>query len=470
LLLKQPFCKFDLLKHLNHPLDFISFLPMKNILQLLIFFIVITPIGLQSQNKTIKCTILDAATKQALEGASVFDLESKKSAITNSSGICNFEKTETLSIEISFVGYENQTKKINLSDIQKKNKDTIELSFYLVKISQNLNTITIEETLKEGILDKKQWLYDYELQGTNTWLLFNSKKSNRLIAINQYSDTIVDTKVASTITQIEHAMDNKLIISTTDSSYYIIQNNRSITIKERFNKTKYIQQIQPLVIHNNYSIYKQSNKLLASTKFRMVDLNTGKSFYLSNYRNADKSNYIISQTMGNTAQNEYLESIGKNYMGDLWISNDRDDLSQVRDLHKNEWNLEFNHLSDLPVYLKIVRDSLYIINHDNDSIYVFDNTGNFNRVMSIKYRTQAVHYPTIIVDEEEQQLYYNYTYKDACYLERIDLNTAKAVEKIKIKKAFPQKIRIRGGIIYFMQNKKGDVDSNNNLYLQALPK
>jgi hypothetical protein len=90
--------------------------------------------------------------------------------------------------------------------------------------------------------------------------------------------------------------------------------------------------------------------------------------------------------------------------------------------------------------------------------------------LSIKYRTQAVHYPTMIVDEEEQQLYYNYTYKDACYLERIDLNTGLSIEKIKIKKAFPQKIRIRGGIIYFMQNKKGDVDSNKNLYLQALPK
>jgi hypothetical protein len=350
-----------------------------------------------------------------------------------------FRKTETLSIEISFVGYENQTKKINLSDIQKKNKDTIELSFYLVKISQNLNTITIEETLKEGILDKKQWLYDYELQGSNTWLLFNNKKSNRLLAINQYSDTIIDTKVPSNITQIEHVMDNKLILSTTDSSYFIVKHNTSILIKERFGKAKYIQQIKPLIIHNNFGIYKQSNKLLASTKFRMVDLNTGKSFYLSNYRNAGKSNYIISQTMGNTAQNEYLESIGKNYMGDLWISNDRDDLSQVRDLHKNEWNLEFNYLKNLPVFLKVVRDSLYIINHDNDSIYVFDNIGNFNRVLSIKYRTQAVHYPTMIVDEEEQQLYYNYTYKDACYLERIDLNTGLSIEKIKIKKHFHKK-------------------------------
>lgn len=443
---------------------------MKNTLRLLILFIVITPIVLKSQNKTIKCSVLDATTKQALEGASIFDLETKIAAITNSNGICYFEKQETLSIEISFVGYENQTKKINLSVIQKNNKDTIELSFYLKKISQNLNTVTIEETLKEGILDKKQWLYDYELQGTNTWLLFNSKKSNRLIAINQYSDTIIDTNVASSITEIEHVMDDKLILSTRDSSYFIVQHNTSILIKERFGKAKYIQQIKPLIIHNNYGIYPQSNELLASTKFRMVDLNTGKSFYLSNYRNAGKSNYNINQTMGNTAQNEYLESIGKNYMGDLWISNDRDDLSQVRDLHKNEWNLEFNHLKDLPLYLKVVRDSLYIINHDNDSIYVFDNIGNFHRVINIKYRTQLVHYPTIIADEEKQHLYYNYTYKDACYLERIDLNTGKSIEKIKIKKAFPIKIRIRGDIIYFMQNKKGDVDSNNNLYLQALPK
>ena len=133
MLLKQPFCKFDLLRHLNHPLHFIWFLPMKNMLRLVILFIVITPIGLQSQNKTIKCTILDAATKQALEGASVFDLESKKSAITNSSGICYFEKTDILSIEISFVGYENQAKRITLSDFKKNNKDTIELSFYLQK-------------------------------------------------------------------------------------------------------------------------------------------------------------------------------------------------------------------------------------------------------------------------------------------------------------------------------------------------
>ncbi|OFY84331.1 MAG: hypothetical protein A3K10_02460 [Bacteroidetes bacterium RIFCSPLOWO2_12_FULL_31_6] len=437
---------------------------MKNFYRLIIIVFSVVPLCVVSQNTIYKCTVYSSKTNQPLQGATIKDLPSNQSKVTDSFGVAYFKESKNFTLEISFVGYENQVLTIDRFYYLQNKKDTITLDFYMLKSSQVLGTVEISETKSEGVLANNKWLYDYELQDGKLWLMFNGNKANRLIAIDSLRDTVISTIISEKIEKLEKVLGAYLFAFSKDSVFSLVKNNYGVAISERFNMEKYLSQIKPVICVNDYAIVKDVNPLTASVKFKMIHLKTKNSFFLSRYMNTAKAEYNISHTYANNAMKEHLESVNKGHMGDVWI----DDIKPVRENYHETWDLAFHHLIELPVYLRVLNDSIYIINHDNDSIYVFDNSGNYNRVQTINYRKKNVHNSDIIVDEEQQNVYYKYLIKGVCYLEKIDLNTGTSLNIIRIKKTFPQKIKIKSGLIYFMFNTKGLVDSNNNLYLQPI--
>ncbi len=91
---------------------------MKNLLLLL--FLTVTIINLQAQKYTVSGYIFDSSSKEKLIGANVFDISSQKGTLSNNFGFysISFKKSDTLKLQISYIGYLSSKKNIFV------NKDT----------------------------------------------------------------------------------------------------------------------------------------------------------------------------------------------------------------------------------------------------------------------------------------------------------------------------------------------------------
>ena len=132
--------------------------------------------------------------------------------------------------------------------------------------------------------------------------------------------------------------------------------------------------------------------------------------------------------------------------------------------------MQFDYLAffyPIPAPLHVIRDSVYVFDHHDGLIRVFEANGDSVREMSIDYHKSRDWERAIYVDEIRGEAYTRYDKNGISSLRKINLADGSVGEKIKIPRQFPKKIIVRDGTVYFMY-KQDLKDDTNRLYRMVL--
>ncbi|HXB13567.1 MAG TPA: hypothetical protein VNZ45_16380, partial [Bacteroidia bacterium] len=124
--------------------------------------------------------------------------------------------------------------------------------------------------------------------------------------------------------------------------------------------------------------------------------------------------------------------------------------------------------------LRIVNDSVYIFNFNNNILSVYSPSNEYVRQVPFGVSTRAIKYrkKSILVDEEKQECYFKYKRWGYTYLQKINLATGNISYTIKLKYPFIDKVCVSDGYAYFCYFNTQDRDNIYNgktcLYKQKL--
>ncbi len=132
--------------------------------------------------------------------------------------------------------------------------------------------------------------------------------------------------------------------------------------------------------------------------------------------------------------------------------------------------MQFDYLAffyPIPAPLHVIGDSIYIFDHHDGLIRVFEPNGDSVRTVAIDYHKSRDWERAIYIDEVLGEAYTRYDKHGVSSLRKINLVDGSVGEKIKIPRQFPKKITVRAGTAYFMY-KKDLKDDTNRLYRMQL--
>jgi hypothetical protein len=163
-------------------------------------------------------------------------------------------------------------------------------------------------------------------------------------------------------------------------------------------------------------------------------------------------------------RNEAEQLMSPNTMDD----NAYDVQRAVRQVQRDKWFYE--QILSSPVYYPMfyINDSLYIFNHLADSAFVYDKKGQIKRTFAINHHLKNGWKSEILYDKDVSEIYAKYIRRGLVYLSKINLLNGKCSIETSIKNhIYPEKLKIKDGIAYYIFNNTKD-QSKRNVYMLKL--
>ncbi len=430
----------------------------------------------------------------SLPGAHIVAQKSRYGTTSNREGrfFLKAEKGEIL--KFSFIGFVSQT--IVLNDyIRQFNLpgDTIHLKIQLNADTKSLRefSVTAKSEPQHVFGEKMEFIWDYELQDDNIWLLLSVRGRKRLVIINQADDTLFQKKQMN---------DYKGFHKDPFGSIFLLDQSGALYV-DYFNKRySEFRRLSDFQFKNNVLSVTAGTKDFLYFKYEQPDFS---QVLYEQYDKKKDSAFVFYQFI-NIRNNEIAEEIALNlamlykdpnqvFDGEAaYIEDKHATLTPKSTLVKPGESLEKRHNQRKQVVqfkqylesetgedstrmrneyanfltmvlkpqitpLKIIRDTVYVFNHTLDSIFAFAHSGEKLYAVHINYHHKTLFNPDIIVDEENGRVYFKNQKNGIVSLEQIDLKTGKVTfAKIIEGFTFPEKLSIKNDFIYFLHKDKNE--------------
>jgi hypothetical protein len=380
-----------------------------------------------------------------ISNVNIIDSKTKNGTSTNKNGYFFFKiKNEETTIIVSHIGY----KSLNYN-YQKKNKDSLNLVFFLNKGYSVLAPVTINSKTTNLVYSKPNYyIYDFEFYESNILLLINHKKKNELLYLDEDNDTLSVLNTNNGIGLIKDCLGNIQVISK-DSIYQIyIDEDDFIYQVFSFPFDSYVTQLVPcvasfdsLLLFVKYSINKQSEiYYYYDSKHKQHVLKQ----ITNSFKNKDANNELFR-----IKQLEY--EVMKNDTARM--SKEKTLLEKGRELFQRKAYYEF--ILTKPIYnpIFIINDSIFLFDHLNKCCYVYDKTLTLSRFFDINYCIEKGWAQKLFIDKITNKVYAKFEQNGLITLKEINLINGSTVKYSKLENCiFPLKIGVNNGYIYFLQN------------------
>ncbi len=397
---------------------------------LLIFFLIPVLLFAQENKFIIQGKVTDISNSPVAHAA-IQNLITGEGVNSDLSGHYYLRTTLPATLKVSLIGYKTVLKKIAFEN----KKDTVNVDFSLEIDSTQLEAIDIPATNQPELIKESGDLMDFETQDSKLWLLYFSRKGYYLKVYDSGMHFLSQIGLKHGSSKLSKTPHNIIYIENSYSvRFNFIENNNSISYSSL--ATDNFNSLEKFLIAFSYPNYYYA---LISYDMASID-------YL-NYNSATKIKGLLYSFTDNDiagANDEILEGI---------------DLLPIRIL---------DHVT---CFLKIIRDTVYIFNFDNDSMLVYNPYNEKIRQMSLNFHLKKLkyHYQDILVNDEATECYYKFVLHNEVYLEKIDLNTGSKINTQKLSYTFPEKIRIMGGYVYYtISDKDPNKSYIEQLYRQKL--
>lgn len=432
----------------------------------LVFLLFLIPYLLVAQLKptVVEGNVTDVSHKP-IAYAIVQAVGTPDGCVADAGGYYKFTTTLPATLKASLMGYKTQ-----FQHIKTRKGDTVKIDFVLGIDSAELQQVNVAATHESQLLKESGSLLDFEVKQNTIWLLYNYRKGEHLEVYDtgmHYLAHIV----------LRHRTGN---LNKTPHNILYIENNDSVGLLYYSPLSKRIEEY-PVA---NYKFHVFLNHLIAykPPNYYYQWNSTDSSAIVYWYYNNLLKKHVVLYSYGNSGlslENDTLLN-NINYFTNLYVYDDEGmsmAMSETGETGESEYAPDMKNLTlaDRPkdsrygedriqllkalfhgIYcpLRIVRDSTYIFNFDDDSIYVYSLQNTRIRQMPLSFTKYSAQ--DIIVNDEGTECYFTFTRNGMAYLQKIDLDNGTVLNTGKLQFAFPEKIRIMGGYAYYTYSELGD--------------
>ena len=406
---------------------------------LLCLFCLLSAINTFGQEQvTISGHVVDIITKQAVEDANIFIKDAGTGTTTDSSGFFYF-KTDLNNFElrISHISYQTNILQFNVSEINKP-----------LNIQLTPNSFELSEAV---ITAKRQYKYsvtDFHFIDTNILLLAKKHKKNayELSLISESFDTIA---------RLTHLPTNK-----PGSIYKDCMGNCHLILKDSayqvFIEREQIQLIYPIHIDR---FYKLMENCVCATKKYLVFKKPTLTPFLQTYFAVDKESHEVIEFISDL-QSERLSAL-------------KDELKFITEHPEAFPGISYalaimyaKQIAYKPVYgyVDIIGDTIYYFNHGEGHLELFSEKFESQKEIDINYHLKDRWKSKIIIDKTGLKAYTIFTSGVKYQVHEIDLQNGTTEMKQLIPLAYPEKLKINNGYVYFLYKETGNVWARKELY------
>jgi hypothetical protein len=346
--------------------------------------------------------------------------------------------------KISALGFRTQQKSINLP----ANSDTIELNFTLLPDAIELQAVNISAIHKPEEIIEADNLSDFEFRNNLMWLLYTNKNNAKLKITDTAGTEIAQENLKIKISAL-HKTENGFIYSFADDSVVICQWDTKTFTTFSVPYTPFFTEYLPISAYNEpFYYYMKEGSSHANIAYWYYEQSTGKKKILYSFVNEDLYNTNQSTAQSIEQAKQEMQSMGS--------ANNVSEISSQGYMRSTRPEFRLRNLEmcvgNIYCPMKIIRDSIYIFNFDNDSIYVFDKMNNYSRRMPLTFDLYGIQYKNknMLVDEEKLNCYFEYVINGITHLEKINLDNGERMNSQTLND-FPylEKIRVYHDYAYF---------------------
>jgi len=388
---------------------------------------------------TLSGHVIDIITKQAVEDANVFIKDAGTGTVTDSSGFFNFKTgLNNFELTISHISYQTNILQFDLTEINKP------LHIQLTPKSFELSEAVITA--------KRQYKYsvtDFHFIDTNILLLAKKHKNNayELSLINESFDTIAKLTYLPANRQgsiYKDCLGNCHVILK-DSAYQVLVEDGKI------------QLIYPVQVDR---FYKLMENCVCATQKHLVFKKPTLTPYLHTYFAVDKESHEVIDFISDL-QSEGLYALKEELK---FIAEHPEAFPSAAGRTLAIMYAEQIAFKPIYSYVDIVSDTIYYFNHGNDRLELFSKKFEPQKKIDISYHLNDRWKSKIIIDKASNKAYTIFTSGVKYQVHEIDLQKGTTEIKQVIPLAYPEKLKINNGYVYFLYKETGNVWARKELY------
>jgi hypothetical protein len=381
-----------------------------------------------------------------LSNTSVLDTKTKFGTKTTNNG--HFQLTvpkKNTSIQFSYIGYHTIIKKITQKDIEKAANDTIYLAIILTPKITNLMDFQINsERIQLAYKEKYISIIDYSFHPKGLMLLLSINKKYKLRLIDNESNIISDLGIPKNPQKLFKDCLDQLHILYKDSCYQIYETKEKITLMKGLNIDIFNRIMSPCLTSSTNDLFFES----------YGQHNQSIIYYSINKKDHQKKLlHIISDKESLISTDKHSrETIAQSHLA-VNLMGDHSFIEQKYARDAEEGRLFYHTILNKPIYNPLfkIRDSLFVFDHINDSVYIYDYNKTTYRTFPINYHYKHSWKKEIITDYSNKEVYAKMIKDGITFLLQINTDNGQIMNEYKLERhIFIDNIKVREGVAYYL--------------------
>ncbi|HYV94486.1 MAG TPA: carboxypeptidase-like regulatory domain-containing protein [Chitinophagales bacterium] len=403
-------------------------------------------------------------THQPISSATVVDVKSGRGTYSDQQG--NFSlgiSIESTTLRISHVGFKDKEYDITATELQHAITNSISIEIILTTSPVEISPVEVFANKQIRAYDKP-WIpiIDFGFAGSNLLLLAYEKKKYDVRLVNGDDSILLQTTLSFTPESLFNDCLDQLHVLSADSNYRISILSDTLLIAGSSNRIDFDIVVLPCVAATEKALY-----------VRKLGAHNQSEFYIESNRHSDDDRLFaeVRDSIGEQGAEEEIEKVlglsgyANAQMAEIFSSAD---LNLSRAYMNDLWF--YQEIRTIPIYdpLKKIRDSLYLFNHVRGRLSVYDEDGKIFRVLPLTYAKDKNWNKQIVVDESNEDVYMAFISNGYITLKKFDLSSGNFVSETQLDEVlFPESIKIRNGIAYYLRQHSGEYPGYN-IFMQHL--
>lgn len=409
------------------------------------------------ENIEISGTIKDVNNNQ-IPNAHIQDISKNYHTTSDENGFYKLQiPFDTCTLIVSHVGFHNESIQIKDSDLKK----IINLDIVLAPREYILDEISVSDIRKVYDVENV-YIADYEIVDDYIFFLMFQGSKDFLKVVDVTGKELSSLQLdMGTPKQLFKDCLNEIHVITWDSIFQVAFKD-DLFIIYRSGLREFNATLERCVLFKNRKLYFKENGMYNQyLQYTTFDTRNQKQEIFHTI--LDTINLMTALSANNEIKN--FKRKGLNRMGEITIP----DLEALRDNKENEFYLR--DIIAMPDYnpLLFIKDSIYVFDHVNHEICVFDSSGNYFRKVNILYDQQSSWAKELIVSEDQLDVYVKFERNGNTSLQKVNLNNGTLTRRIGLEKnTYPTKIKVKGDYLYYLYRDIYDTKNSKHLYKQII--
>jgi hypothetical protein len=422
------------------------------------------PLFYFSQNKlTVVGRVMDEH-HIPLIGASVIDKNTKSGVTTNRDGVFFLpQQRQNINFEIEYTGYKPFLINIPADSLQVLTNDTLVLNFVMEIKAEQLETVVVSgENTKLAYNKPRVVVLDYDFYRDHLLLLIYENQKYKLRLADETGKDVYTLTLRGNPEKLFKDCYGNLHLLSTDSAYEIKFQELTFSLLSGHTIVEFDKLVSPILIATNKNLfYKTFDEVKRNIVYGNYDRIKKKKTELKTIRT--EGNRLYHKTGFNQSdgvviyQKEFLVYGGSLRGGGgahrvplesatypQWKYLRNSDAAQITSYRQT--------ILAITIYnpLILLNDSLFLFNHTEDMIMIYDITGNLSRKIPIEYHLQKGWKNELIKDYSKNVIYAKYIKNDHAYLDQINPISGQIIKEIRLEHKFAKDVKVKNGYIYFL--------------------